>query len=238
MKNIYPFIITLMSGLSTIIGYLSIYTKKNKEKIIKNALSLAAGTMTCISIIELIPESILLLKKQYIYLVISIIIGMTLPLIIEKTTKKTKSLYKIGILSMIAIIIHNIPEGIITYITTISNEKLGITIALAIALHNIPEGISIAIPIYYATNSKNNAFKKVLISALSEPIGAILATHLQKHITNKIMGIILSFTAGIMTTISIVVLMPEALKYKEKKKTIVFFIIGILIMYISIKLTK
>ena len=239
MKNIYPFIITLLSGLSTIIGYFSIYIKREKEKTIKNSLALAAGTMICISLIELIPESILLLEKKYYYSLISIIIGMIIPVIINKTIKETKELYKLGILSMIAIIMHNIPEGIITYLTAINNKKLGITLALAIAFHNIPEGISIAVPIYYGTNSRKKAFKTVLISALSEPLGAIIAgTLLQNHITDQIIGIILSFTAGIMTNISITELMPKALKYTEKKKTIVFFIIGIIIMYISVKITK
>ncbi len=55
---------------------------------------------------------------------------------------------------MLAIIIHNIPEGIATFMAGCSDSKLGITLTLAIALHNIPEGISISVPIYYATKSK------------------------------------------------------------------------------------
>ena len=41
-----------------------------------------------------------------------------------------------------------------------------------------------------------------------------------------------------MSYLSIVELLPKALKYKEKKKTIIFFIIGIIIMYLSVKITK
>ena len=67
---------------------------------------------------------------------------------------KENSLYKVGLLSMIAIILHNIPEGIVTFIVSNSNIILGLSICIAIALHNIPEGISIAIPLYYSTKSK------------------------------------------------------------------------------------
>ena len=63
-------------------------------------------------------------------------------------------LYKLGIITMLVIMMHNIPEGIATYITTTQNINLGITLTIAIALHNIPEGISISIPIYYSTGSK------------------------------------------------------------------------------------
>ena len=61
-----------------------------------------------------------------------------------------KKLYKVGFISMIAIILHNIPEGIATFVATNSDITLGISLAIAIAMHNIPEGISISVPIYYS----------------------------------------------------------------------------------------
>lgn len=239
--NYYPFIITTLSGLSTLIGYFSIYIKNN-NKLIKNSLALAAGVMIYVSIVELIPESIELLskyKKSYIIGIISIFLGMLFPILSNKIIKEKEGLYKLGILSAIAIIMHNIPEGIITYLSSVKNKKIGTNIALAITMHNIPEGITIAIPTYYGTKNKYKAFKIVLISALSEPFGALLAhIFLKKLITDKIIGIMLSLVAGIMSYISIIELLPKALKYKEKKKTIVFFIIGIIIMYISVKIIK
>lgn len=59
---------------------------------------------------------------------------------------------------MIAIILHNIPEGIATFVATNSDITLGISLAIAIAMHNIPEGISISVPIYYSTNNKRKPF--------------------------------------------------------------------------------
>lgn len=236
--NYYPFLISSISGLSTLIGYFFIYIKKDKEKIIKNSLALSSGIMLCVSIIELIPEGVNILKNKFKIELLSIILGMLLPILINKIIKEEK-LYKLGIISSIAIIMHNIPEGIITYLTSIKNIKLGINIALAIAMHNIPEGITIAIPIYFSTNNKYKAFKLVLISALSEPLGALIAhIFLKNTITDNIIGIILLIVSGIMTYLSIIELLPKALKYKEKKNTTFFFIIGIIIMYISVKITK
>lgn len=231
--NYYPIIITTLSGFSTLLGYFFIYIKKDKNKIIKYSLALSAGVMLSVSIIELIPEGIKLTNKSNIVGIISIITGITLPVITNKIVKE-EGLYKLGILSSIAIIMHNIPEGIITYITSVKNIKLGINIALAIAMHNIPEGITIAVPIYFGTKNKAKTLKIILISALSEPVGAILAHILIKIIiTDKVIGIMLLITAGIMTNISIIELLPKSLKYKEKKKTIAFFIIGIIIMFLS-----
>ena len=134
---------------------------------------------------------------------------------------------------MITIIIHNIPEGIATYITTTNNFKLGLLFSISIALHNIPEGISISIPIYYSTNNKRKAFIYTFISGISELFGALITyLFLSKYINDTILGALYSFIAGLMINISINKLGKESLNY-NKKDSIVYFIIGILIMLIS-----
>ena len=88
---------------------------------------------------------------------------------------------------MIAIILHNVPEGIATFISSSKDISLGISLAIAITLHNIPEGISISIPIYYSTKSKFKALLYTFISGVSEPIGALIAyLFLSKYINDFI----------------------------------------------------
>ena len=80
----------------------------------------------------------------------------------------------VGIMSAIAIALHNIPEGIITYIGYVDNPVIGLTLALGIAAHNIPEGLSVAIPVYYATKNRCKAFLWSLVSGMAEQLGAFL----------------------------------------------------------------
>ncbi len=246
MAILIPFILSTLAGLSTLLGIIFIYIKASSEKIIKYSLAFSAGVMICMSMIDLIPESINLLNESmiknisYLYLLLAILLGMLLPFIIDKILNKNENeLYRVGVLSLLAIIAHNIPEGIATYLSAQINIKLGFKMAIAIALHNIPEGISIIIPLYYGSKNKRKAIIMTIMSALSEPLGALLAfLFLKPIITNKIMGIILGMIAGIMSYISVIELLPESLEYKEKKKTIAFFMIGIIFMYISINLMK
>ena len=248
MKELLPFLLCLIAGLSTLLGSLFIFIKGEKNNIIKYALAFASGVMLSVSIFDLIPESLTMFQstaKNSIFLSIMsfIIIGLIIPLFIDKILpnkidQKSK-LYKLGIFTMIAIIIHNIPEGIATYISSETNIKLGISITIAIAMHNIPEGISIAMPVYYATKSKKKAIRLTFISGMSEPLGAFLAfLFLKPIINNTIMGAIFAIIAGIMTYISVIELLPSALHYKEKKKTIISFLIGILFMYVNHMLTS
>ena len=102
-------------------------------------------------------------------------------------TKENTKLYRVGIISMLAIILHNIPEGIATFMASSMDKTLGISLAIAIAMHNLPEGISIAVPIYYSTNKKSKAFIYTFISAISEPFGALIAFIFLKNFVNDIL---------------------------------------------------
>ena len=245
---LYPFILTTLAGLATLIGSLPIFIKiKNKDHLIAASCSFASGVMISISILDLFPESIRYLSKyfnsfivislSFIFLILGIIISMLLDNYFDKVSNSS-SLFKVGILSMFAIILHNIPEGIVTYIVSNKNFILGFSICIAIALHNIPEGISIAIPIYYSTKSKKKALIYTLIASLSEPFGAILTQlFLINYINDFILGLLFSFIAGIMIQISSSKLLPTSNEY-NKKYSKIFFIIGFITMLISLILMK
>ena len=245
--NTKSFILTTLAGLSTLLGTIPIFFKIKTKKILVSALSFASGVMITVSIIDLIPESINYLNQTFkivptilissIFIVSGIIISMTIDKYIN--TKREGEIYKVGIISMIAIILHNIPEGIATYLSSENNFKLGLSLTIAIALHNIPEGISIAVPLYYAKKSRGKALLYTLSSALSEPLGAILAyLFLSKIINNTIMGLLMAIIAGIMIQISLYELLPTSFKYKNKKQTIIYLIIGILFMLTNHLLLK
>lgn len=242
-SNMYAFVLSSLAGISTLIGFFFIYIKKGRDNIISKALGFASGVMITISITDLIPNSFLLIIKNYnrthtLFLVligffIGIIISSIINQKVEKKSKNDSKLYKLGIITMLVIMLHNIPEGIATYVTTTQNIKLGITLAVAIAFHNIPEGISISIPIYYSTNSKLKSFIYTLISGLSEPLGALISyLFLSKYINDTILGIIYSIIAGMMINIGINELYKESFNY-NKKNTVIFFIIGIVLMLLN-----
>lgn len=239
----YAFIITSLAGFATILGSFFIFFKKENNILIKS-LSFAAGVMVTVSLIDLIPEGTLLIRENnnliptilisLIAITIGIIISMCFDKYLPNKVGEDNKLYRIGIISMLAIMLHNVPEGIATFIATTVDLKLGISLAISIALHNIPEGISISIPIYYASGSKVKAFLYTLISGTSELIGALLAYFfLFNKINNTFMGILLTIIAGLMLHISVYELLPTALKEKRVKSVSIFFMFGTIIMIIT-----
>lgn len=241
--NMYAFLLSTIAGISTLIGFLFIYIKKDRDSMISKALGFASGVMLTISVIDLIPSSFLLMIKNnsniytLLFIIIGFLIGVIISSVIDKRvgeqSKKGTKLYKLGLITMLVIMMHNIPEGIATFITTTNNIKLGLILTIAIALHNIPEGISISIPIYYSTNSKFKAFLYTFISGMSEPLGALISyLFLARFVNDTILGIIYSIIAGMMINISINELYKEAANY-NRKNTVIYFIIGSFIMILN-----
>ena len=236
------FLLSTIAGLSTILGYFVIFISKNKSlNFLIGGMSFAASVMFFLSLFDLIPESISFFYKDYypffsvLLCLLFFVIGICMSIIIDRlfpNTLSENSLYKLGIITTIGIIVHNIPEGIATFITTSENIRLGVSITIAIALHNIPEGISIALPIYYYTRNYKKAFLYVFICALSEPFGAFLSyLFLQPNYVT--LGSIYAIIAGIMIYISLYELLPEVNQYKRYRISYIFYILGLLIVLIN-----
>ncbi len=244
MSILNALLVSLVAGMSTLLGGLIIFfhiKDSHINKFITFCLSFSIAIMIGISITDLIPTSLfdILLSiptpLSYIVILSSFGLGVLLIFIISKLmNNNSNSLYKLGILSMVALIIHNFPEGIATFMGSIEDVSLGLKLGIAIMFHNIPEGISIAVPIYYATKSKKKALIPTLISGLAEPLGALLAfIFLKNYINNLMISIILLLVAGIMITLAIEEMLPKSISYKENKYIYVGLILGIIIILIN-----
>ena len=158
---------------------------------------------------------------------------------LEHTGSET-ALKRLGIMSALAIAIHNFPEGIATFIGALNDPQMGAGITFAIAIHNIPEGIAVAIPIYYATKSKGKALLYATISGLSEVVGALLCLAVTSIFGIELTGestafpLILAAVAGIMIYISLDELLPTAEKYGKHHIAIAGVVGGMAIMGMSL----
>lgn len=238
MEIIGPFILTIISGFSTMIGIIPIYFKISRvEDIISFTLSFSYFFLLSICIFDLIPSSISIIinNKELLGVLLSIIIFIIGYLIIFliKVKEDKSSLYRIGIISLISLVLHNIPEGIIVFISSYKNIKIGLKTVIAIIFHNIPEGLLISIPIYYSKESRGNVFKKVLLASISEPFGALLSyTIIGKEVSDVILSYILIFVSGLMISLCFNEIGHEILKYNNKRCIIFGFILSIILITI------
>ena len=121
------FLLSSIAGLSTIIGaFIIFFSPKKTLNFLIGGISFASGVMFSLSIFDLLPESFDFLSKTYTFipsLIISLIAlcgGVCLSIIIDKffpSTFNEKALYKLGLITMIGIMLHNIPEDCSCYVS-------------------------------------------------------------------------------------------------------------------------
>lgn len=262
MNNvILAFILTAIAGLSTGIGSsIAFFAKKTNPKFLAISLGFSAGVMIYVSMMELMGNANSLLSEFYgnkmgnLISFVSFFGGMAVIAVIDKIIpqdenphsvktvehanddmKKEKMLMRTGLMTALAIGVHNFPEGLATFVSALQDVEIAIPIVVAIAIHNIPEGIAVSVPIYYATGNKRKAFWYSFLSGLSEPVGALIGyLILLPFINDAINGILFAAVAGIMVFISFDELLPAAREYGEEHLSIYGLIVGMIVMAISL----
>jgi ZIP family zinc transporter len=258
------FFLTLLAGLSTGIGSaLAFFARRTNKKMLCFSLGLSAGVMVYVSMVEMIPTAKEALQAQIgttagnWAMVISFFGGMLVVAVIDRLVPSYENphelhlieemsdeardrdtrLLRMGILSAIAIAVHNLPEGMATFTATLKDPGLGISIAIAVAIHNIPEGIAVSIPVFYATGDRKKAFLYSFLSGLAEPAGALIGfIILYKFFSDTMLGVMFAAVAGIMVYISFDELLPAAEEYGEHHLVVYGLVTGMGIMALSLVL--
>ena len=243
-------LMALGASMATLFGGLIIFfTKGKNEKILSVCLGLACGVMLSVSFLDLFPSGISSLMTAYdekmatFLAVIAFVLGIVVSGLLdhfvphevdEHHNTEHQDLYRLGLFFFFSIALHNFPEGMATYASSINDLSLGLSIMLAIALHNIPEGIVVAIPVYYATKSKKKALFYTFASGFSEFLGAILAfLVLGPWLSEAFLGFILAFVGGLMVYIALEELLPESRQYGYSRMALWAMFIGISLMPLS-----
>jgi ZIP family zinc transporter len=150
---------------------------------------------------------------------------------------RAASLARLGPLTALVIGLHNFPEGMATFASSLADPSLGLSIALAVAIHNVPEGIAVAVPTFFATRSRKKAVFHSFASGLAEPVGALFAyLVLMSFLDDTVVAAMLAAVGGIMVFISFDELLPTAREYGKGHTAIAGVFLGMALMAVSLLL--
>lgn len=215
-------ILAFLSGMTTLIGVVLAYALKRSVNMIVVGIGFSTGIMICISVFELIPESVQsigvipVLIAEAAGLFLAVLANYIIPHIhlVKEENKSKHHLITAAYLIAFGLILHDFPEGFAMANSYIHTPSLGVLVALAIALHNIPEEFAMAVPLIEAGRSKKSIVKIAFVSGLAEPAGAILGL-LVVSIFTGLNAWLMAFAAGIMVYVAIHELLPMARQYKK-----------------------
>lgn len=231
-------LLTFFSGLFFLVGIIIYNLVKNKTNLTRLSISCASIVIIGLILFDLLPE-LLELKKWW--LIFFVLIGLFILIIIDKLiphhehdhhendeNKKEhiEHIQHVSTITIIALLLHNIIEGMALYSVTSTDTKSGILMLLGIGLHNLPFGFQIA---NYKKDSKSRFLLLMLI--LSGFIGGLIFL-LFGNINTILEGIIISLTLGMLLHILLFELLKEVLEEINKKETIYGIILGIIILIV------
>lgn len=245
----------LIPFLGTTLGSAMVFLMKNKmnTKVQKLLLGFASGVMIAASIWSLITPSIEMAEEQgivsWIPAAIGFLFGIIFLLVLDsiiphlhlnsKKPEGIKAKLKNTTMMVLAVTLHNIPEGMAIGVVFAGVLAQNTTITLAgafalsigIAIQNFPEGAIISMPLKNEGMSKPKAFLYGTLSGIVEPIGAII-TILLTGIVTPILPYLLSFAAGAMIYVVVEELIPESQAGEHSNIGTIGVAIGFVIMMI------
>ena len=249
------FIGLLIPFLGTALGSAMVFFMKNKinNKVQKFLLGFASGVMLAASIWSLLIPSMDMAEEQgkitWFPAAIGFLLGIVFLLILDvviphlhishEKPEGMKSKFKKTTMMVLAVTLHNIPEGMAAGVTFAGAmlENTGITIAgaislaIGIAIQNFPEGAIISMPLKASGLSKNRSFLYGLLSGIVEPAGAVITILFASKMV-PILPYLLAFAAGAMIYVVVEELIPEASQGEHSNLATIGFAIGFVIMMI------
>lgn len=242
-QKILALAVTLFLGLFIGIGAMIAFSVKKKEKFIDFALSFAFSVILMILFTDLIPEVSEAFGGKHLGLfLIFVLLGIFGLRILdhfvpdheeEKMTKRLEkdNLTHIGTLAAIALVLHNIIEGMAIYSSCVSSFSSGIMVALGVGCHNIPLGMVITSTLYQNNNSKKKTLLMIVGLMFSTFLGGVIMFLMNGVAVDEIfLGCLLSVTIGMLVYICSNELYPRLRRSKNKKITWYGILLGILLI--------
>lgn len=238
---------TLLLGIFIVIGAIIVFLFKNNKKFTLFSISLAFGVMSMLVLIDLLPEAFEVVNTgnmiyNVIYITVGVAIGFMLLKILDyfipdhhddlDTHKDDdKNLHHIGLVSSIALVIHNVVEGMAIYLLITNDLKAGLMACVGVGLHNIPLGMVIASTFYKSNKSIKKTMFIIIGIALSTFIGGLTIYLFNlSSIMELLESITITLTIGMLIYILIMELLPKVIHTNDKKITICGIVLGILLL--------
>lgn len=229
------FLVTLLSGMAFFIGYFITRFIKSEKKLVTFAMGFAFSIIFGLIAFDIFPE--IVEYGNWLVIISCMIGGIALLKLLDifvpehehNTKHKKDHIEHIGLISAIALFIHNTVEGTAIYTTALTDIKMGTFMALGVVFHNIPLGIQISSLIHEKKN------KIVLLSclAVSSVLGVLVLNIFSITISPLVEGILLSITLGMLLYILLFELLCEVREHIKNKVLIFGLLAGLLFILVG-----
>ena len=227
-------LLTFLSGLFYLVGIIIYKFVKHKNELTVAAIACAAVVIIGLIVFDLAPE---LIEQDNAWLFVFVILGFVLLFLIDKliphhhhkhhahdeATKEHKDrLEHVSTITILALSMHNLIEGMALYSISLESIRSGILMLIGVGLHNLPFGFQIA-------GTKNKLL--VFLLVISAFLGGLVVFFFG-NIDEFLQGVVLAISMGMLLHILLFELFKEIRENIRQKATIYGIIIGVILLII------
>lgn len=233
------FLITMTAGiLACIVTTIGIYIiNKFVEWGKKNLvyfMSFAAGVLISVSFMHIIPKSFEMSSYAPIFLLVGFLSLHLLNRFLDAyvCSKGKNKNYAFGIIPALGIGFHSFLDGVIYSVTFSVSIFTGVLVAVGMVLHEFPEGIvTFLLLIKSGFNKRKSSAYAFLAAAITTPLGALISWPFISRLSQPVLGILLSLSAGALIYVGATHLLPKV-EEESKKYTLLALAVGIVVAII------
>ncbi len=247
---VYAVLLCAVAAFSTAFGGIIIALFPNmSKKSLCISQGFAAGVMLGISFMDMLPKSYENFCGTYnnflssVLLLGCFILGWILALLMAKTAdvksndnedEELAKAKRACLITTAVIILHNLPEGMLTCFSGLGDTEFGLHMAFAVALHNIPEGMAVASSVLYISSSKIKAVAQSFAAGAAEFAGGVAAlVIMHRFITPQLLSAVIAIISGVMIQVSVCELIPNAAKMHSAKMVFKGVLVGVIVIAIG-----
>jgi zinc transporter, ZIP family len=215
-------LITGIAGVSILVGAFATRIMKDAEKMEHISMAAALGALVALLLFDLFPEIRELIEIQGIgYSLGMVVVGIVMLKVLDlfipdhndtEENHDHENAAHIGIISSMAVILHNIVEGMSVYSIALTSVSAGISFAIGIAMHNIPMGMLIDSTL--EERKKSERYVLLATVTLSTLFGGILMQSISEYLTEVLTLTLVAIASGMILFIVLTELLPHVFRTK------------------------
>ena len=224
-------LVSLLAGAFFLLGALVAWRARDRGRMEDYSLAVASGSLACVAVIDLAPETMEFAEKLGWPLAIGLVAAGAVVLILldralpdHGSSDEEGGAARLGGMALVAVVVHNLPEGAAIYAIATQDLAAGVALAVGVGMHNAPMGM-----LLYSAMERSRArgIAVLSVAALSPFVGGVIMFALGGVINDTILSGVVCVALGMIAFMLFAELIPTMIRRRNLMRSLIGIAVGV-----------